>query len=109
MLSKYKSKMIAYITELNSINYEQFTNSELVLVFIYADWCEVCKIVSPIVDEISTQLKVGKVNIEVFTPNVQFRDVPTFVFYKDGEVLERLTGFEDKEKLVEFFNLFING
>ena len=47
--------MIAYITELSEINFTQFTNSNLSLVDIWAPWCGPCKLVSPIVDEISNE------------------------------------------------------
>ena len=45
--------MIAYITELNTENFEDFTKNELTLVDIWAPWCGPCKMISPLVDEIS--------------------------------------------------------
>lgn len=103
--------MIAYTTELNENNYTYFTSDGLVLVFILASWCTLCNIASPIVDEISSEyferIKIGKLDIETYTPDVKFRDIPSFVIYKDGNVLDILTGFEDKEKFIEFFNKYL--
>ena len=56
--------MIAYITELNSENFKMFTNNEFSLVDIWAPWCGPCKLIAPMVDEVSSeyhgQLSVGK-------------------------------------------------
>ena len=49
--------MIAYVTELNTENFEDFTKNELTLVDVWAPWCGPCKMISPIVDEISNILQ----------------------------------------------------
>jgi thioredoxin 1 len=58
---------IAYITELNSENLENFEN-EYTLIDVYVVWCGPCRMISPIVDEISSifkdRLSVGKLNAD---------------------------------------------
>ena len=54
--------MIAYITELNEQNYKSFTESGLVLVDILATWCGPCKVIGPLVDQVSSDY-VGKLKI----------------------------------------------
>ena len=60
--------MVAFITELNSINYKSFIQNDLVLVDIWATWCGPCKMIAPLVDEISNtyqgRLSVGKLDAD---------------------------------------------
>ena len=82
-------------------------NSELpVLVDFYADWCGPCKMMSPVVDELSREyegrLKVGKVNVDENT-NVaqQYRvmSIPTILLIKNGQVVDQVVGAVPKAQL----------
>lgn len=108
--------MIAYITELNAENFENFTKKELALVDIWAPWCNPCKMISPIVDEISNkyqgQLSVGKLNADDNSDIVRelgVRNIPTLLLYSNGELVkdsegnvEKLVGSVDRAKLEAF-------
>jgi len=103
--------MVAYITELNKENYNTFVGSNLVLVDVWAPWCGPCKMISPIVDEISSdyqgRLSVGKLdadsNRETIT-ELGVRNIPTILLYKNGEIVDRSTGAITKQKLVEIID-----
>jgi thioredoxin 1 len=104
--------MVAYITELNEINYKKFTESGLVLIDIKTDWCGPCKMISPLVDEISSDyhdkgLSVGKLdadsNREIVT-ELGVRNIPTILLYKNGEIVDKSTGAVTKQKLVEMID-----
>ncbi len=108
--------MIAYITELNSENFNDFKNNELTLVDIWAPWCGPCKMISPIVDEISSKyhgkLSVGKLNADENSDLVRelgVRNIPTLLLYRNGELVkdsegnvEKLVGSVTREKLEAF-------
>jgi thioredoxin 1 len=103
--------MVAYITELNEENYKPFVESGLVLVDIKAEWCGPCKVIGPIVDQISSEyfgkLKVGKLDADGARDLVQelgIRNIPTLLLYKDGEIVERNTGMITKEKIEGLVN-----
>jgi thioredoxin 1 len=124
--------MVAFITELNSINYKSFIQNDLVLVDIWATWCGPCKLIAPLVDEVSStyqgRLSVGKLDADgSFTDEdgnilsnkdiiseLGVRNIPTLLLYKNGELVtndegnvEKLVGNVQKDKLVDFIERFI--
>ena len=81
---------------------------EVVLVDFGAEWCHPCKQLDPIVDEIavdlSGKLKVVKLDIDVninSTMKWGVMGVPTLILFKDGEPVERLTGFVPKSRILD--------
>lgn len=107
--------MIAYITELTDDNYKPFVSKNgLVLVDIWASWCVPCDIISPIIDQISNEfhekVSVGKLEADKADKNretlvnLNVRNIPTILLYKNGEVVDKSVGAVSKEKLVEMIN-----
>jgi len=106
--------MVAYVTELNENNYDEFVSDGLVLVDVWATWCGPCKMISPIIDEISSdylnKLRVGKLDADANRDKVlslNIKNIPTILLYKDGEVVERSTGAITKGKLVELLRKYV--
>jgi thioredoxin 1 len=114
--------MIAYITELNTENFNEFTNKEFSLVDVWAPWCGPCKLIAPIIDEISSEyvgkLSVGKLNADDNSDLVKelgVRNIPTLLFFKNGELLKddegntvKLVGNVQKEKLKSVINEYLS-
>lgn len=77
-----------------------------VLVDFWATWCGPCRMVSPIVDEISEErgdIKVGKINVdEQMELAQQFRivSIPTLVVMKDGQIANKAVGAMPKEDIL---------
>lgn len=78
-----------------------------VLVDFWADWCGPCKMIAPLLDEIAREkgdtIKVGKINIDQnqslsFKYNV--RAIPTLLFFKNGQVVDQVTGMTSKKDLL---------
>jgi thioredoxin 1 len=113
--------MVAYITELNSENYTIFTQNEFSLVDVWAPWCGPCKLIAPIIDEVSSEyvgkLSVGKLNADdnmELVKELGVRNIPTLLFYKNGTLLTdeegntlKLVGNVDREKLKTFINKYL--
>jgi thioredoxin 1 len=104
--------MIAYITELTDENYKGFVSKDgLVLVDVHASWCNPCKLISPIVDEISNyfyeKVSVGKLEADKNRETLAelgVRSIPTILLYKNGEIVDRSVGSVSREKLTEMIN-----
>lgn len=78
-----------------------------VLVDFYADWCGPCRMMSPVVDEISnenTNAKVGKVNCDEemeLAAEFEVMSIPTLIIFKNGEIVKTFVGVTPKEEIEE--------
>ena len=102
------------VLKLTDENFEtEVLNSERTcLVDFYADWCGPCKMMSPIIDEIASELgdtvKVGKVNSDEnmnLLERYGIMSIPTIIIFENGEVSKTFVGVTDKNKIIESLNL----
>jgi thioredoxin 1 len=85
-----------------------------VLIDFWAEWCGPCKEVSPILEEISTEMsdsiKIVKVNIDE-NPNIPnqygVQSIPTLIIFKKGEVVATKIGMSSKNELLSWINTSI--
>lgn len=97
------------VINLNDANFKGTIASGVVLVDFYADWCGPCKMISPIVEQVSyeTDAKVGKINVDennYTASEYQIMSIPTLIIFKDGQVAQKIIGFTSKEQLLEEIN-----
>lgn len=89
-------------------NFEEVIKGDLpVLVDFSASWCGPCKMMSPIIEELSNEYEgkivIGKMDVDsnVETPaKYGIRSIPTLLFFKNGEIVDRLVGAQKKDILV---------
>lgn len=80
-----------------------------VLVDFYADWCGPCRMMSPVVEEISNEnpnVKVGKVNCDEemeLAAEFGVMSIPTLIIFKNGEIAKTFVGVTPKEEIEENF------
>jgi thioredoxin 1 len=85
---------------------EALIQDRVAVVDFWAEWCGPCKLVGPIIDELSNEygdkVKVGKLNVD-HNPSVsmQFgvRSIPTILFIKNGQVVDKQVGAASKATL----------
>lgn len=70
-----------------------------VLVDFYASWCGPCKMIAPVVEELSTEMsgkaKIVKIDIDEaddVAAKYNIKSVPTLMFFKNGEVVDQIVG-----------------
>ncbi len=98
------------ITELDQNNFESFIASKdtTLLVDFWAPWCGPCKAITPILEEIASDLsntvKIGKVNVDnnsELATKYEVRAIPTIKIFKDGSEVDTVVGLASKEELIK--------
>lgn len=97
--------------EITDNNFKDSISEGLVLVDFWAPWCGPCRIVGPVLEELSDdfdgKVKIGKLNVDE-NPNTagQFRvmSIPTMILFKDGEPVEQLVGAQPKRAFETMLN-----
>jgi thioredoxin 1 len=103
-----------HVTE-ETFQLEVLDSSQPVLVDFSAVWCQPCKMLDPIVKQLAGEwdgkVKVVKIDADE-NPNLVMQfgvmGIPTLLFFKGGEIKERITGFLPKEKLIARFSPHFN-
>lgn len=90
-------------------------SAEPVVVDFWAEWCQPCKALSPVLDKIAGRyngkLKVVKCNIDE-NPDVAMRfgvmSIPNLIFFKDGQVADQVVGFRNETELASKVDDILN-
>lgn len=86
---------------------EEVLKSEIpVLVDFFAEWCGPCKMMAPVIDELSDEYegkwKIGKCNIDE-SPDLAseygIQSIPTMILFKNGQAVDKMIGFKAKDDI----------
>ena len=95
------------VKEITTQNFDEEVKEGLVLVDLYATWCGPCKMLSPIDDEVSEEvkgLKTFKVDVDE-SPEIAERynvsSIPTLLILENGELKNMSVGYVPKQKILD--------
>lgn len=98
--------MAGNLKQLNDGNFQEEISKGVTLVDFYATWCGPCRMIAPIVEQLSTQFegkaKIAKLDIDQAsqtTSHLQITSVPTLIVFKDGKEVKRVVGVKDLDYL----------
>ena len=96
------------VLNVNSKNFNEEIKEGIVLVDFFANWCGPCKMLSPIVDQVSNEfsnVKFLKLNVDESSDiagNYNIMSIPALLLFKDGVLISKSVGFISAEELKNF-------
>ena len=96
------------VAHLNKESFVELTSHGLSMVDFWATWCGPCQALLPVIEELGQQLEgsvnVGKVNVDEnreLAKEFRVMSIPTVIFFKDGEEVDRMVGASPKNAYLE--------
>ena len=95
------------VKDIKESEFDQSISSGKVVVDCYAPWCGPCRMLSPIIDEISKEIdsysfyKLNVDDCEDIAREYTIMSIPALLIFEDGELKNKLIGFKTKEELKE--------
>ena len=77
------------------------------ILYFSAPWCSPCKMLGPIMESLSGQINYRKINVDNDTElstKYGVRNIPTLVLLENGEAVNRTTGLQSKQQILDFYN-----
>ena len=91
------------------------SGNQLVLVFFFSTWCQPCKMMHPVLDQVKATLgdriRIVKVDVDqhgITAGRHQVRSVPTLMLFRNGEMLWRQSGAMSKTDLLAVIDSFLD-
>jgi len=91
-----------------NFNEQVLENDQLTVIDFWAEWCGPCRMVGPIIEELANdydgKVNIGKVNVDhnaMISQKYGIRNIPTILFIKGGEVVDKQVGAVPKSVLEE--------
>ena len=92
--------------------FEELLKNKKVVLDFYADWCGPCRMLSPIIEELAEQYgeevaiaKLNVVRVGEVAQKYGVLNIPTVIFFKNGEIKETLVGYRPKAHFEKIINL----
>lgn len=103
------------LLKLTDANFKKNISKGVVLVDFWAPWCGPCRMIGPLVSELSDDFagkaKIGKLNVDEnkqIASEFGIRSIPTLILFKDGKPVEKFTGIKPKQAFAKAINAQLN-
>ena len=102
--------------EITDANFEEVVlkSSQPVLVDFWAEWCGPCRMLGPIIEELSSDYDgkavIGKVDVDSnqqYAAQFGVRNIPTVIIFKDGELVNRQVGVSQKNVYADYIDALL--
>ena len=102
--------------EITDANFEEVVlkSSQPVLVDFWAEWCGPCRMLGPIIEELSSDYDgkavIGKVDVDSnqqFAAQFGVRNIPTVLIFKNGELVNRQVGVSQKSVYSDYIDALL--
>ena len=102
--------------EITDANFEEVVlkSSKPVLVDFWAEWCGPCRMLGPIIEELSSDYDgkavIGKVDVDSnqqYAAQFGVRNIPTVLIFKDGELVNRQVGVSQKNVYADYIDALL--
>ncbi|MDG6953691.1 MAG: thioredoxin [Nitrososphaerota archaeon] len=116
-LQKSRQEPSGKPVELTDANFVQTVKSHpLVVVDFWAPWCGPCKMVSPVLEELASEMvglaTFGKLNVDdnpTISQQFEIQGIPTIMVFKDGEPVDGLVGAAPKQMIEARIRPYVSG
>ncbi len=98
------------VEEISSKDFENILKNDKVVIDCYAPWCGPCRMLSPIIDELASEIN----NINFYKLNVDnnndiatkfgIMSIPTILIFENSNLKDKIIGFRSKDELIEIIN-----
>ena len=103
----YEGGNMSSVKHLNSENFDLETANGVVLIDFWAEWCGPCKMLGPVLEEVSkevgTDAVIAKINVDEaqeIAMKYAVRSIPAIFILKDGKTIQQFIGVQSKQVLV---------
>ncbi|QIK57144.1 thioredoxin [Erysipelothrix sp. HDW6A] len=100
--------MVKHITD---TDFDTQIAEGLTFVDFWAPWCGPCKMLGPVIDELSTEfegkIKIAKLNVDenqITAQKYGIMSIPTMILFENGKPVEKVQGFHPKQALHEYLS-----
>ena len=92
---------------------KKLKDNKVVLIDFWAEWCGPCRMLNPVMEDVKNLFpnNVEKVNVDDqrdLAAKYGVRSLPTVIFFKDGEVMERIPGVAPKSTYIDKLKYYLN-
>jgi|WetSurMetagenome_2_1015567.scaffolds.fasta_scaffold186207_2 thioredoxin 1 len=103
------------VKKISNNEFSEVKSSKLAVVDFSATWCGPCKMLAPVMEDVSGELdgKVDFFNVDVddnpdLAAMFEIQNIPAILIMRDGEKIDESVGFQPKANLLKFINTYVS-